>query len=54
MIIDIVGHRIYEENFQSGSNQKQLLLPAKVLPGLYLLSIKQLDAGKQTIRLVID
>ncbi|MEO6830598.1 MAG: choice-of-anchor Q domain-containing protein [Chitinophagaceae bacterium] len=54
VITDIVGRRIYQEDFQSGSNQKQILLPATVLPGMYLLSIKQQELGQQTIRLVVE
>lgn len=54
VISDLVGRRIYEDNFQSGSNQKQILLPATVLPGVYLLSIKQQELGQQTIRLVVE
>jgi hypothetical protein len=53
LLLDITGREVLQQelNATTGNNQFNLVLPAALSPGFYLLTIKS-DAGVQTRKLV--
>lgn len=53
-VTDVLGRKVYSENFIGSQNSQEFSMPVTLTPGVYMLSIHNNEMGTQTIRFVIE
>lgn len=53
-VLDVVGRKVYSEDFKANATNKEINLSHTLTPGVYLLTIYNNQQGSKTIRFVIE